>query len=78
MNNTELLKGPYSLFPNTFRFVHLGKHTDFGDEWYDLPCADSYWNTIKPIFAKLQTLKEKNVAWNDMSDKEDNERKEIT
>ncbi|MBR6982761.1 MAG: HaeIII family restriction endonuclease [Ruminococcus sp.] len=45
--------------------------TDFGAKWYGLPCDDSYWNIIRPIFARLQSLKEEKVAWHDMNDKED-------
>ena len=42
---------------------HLSAKIDFGKKWYDLSCDDSYWNTIKPIFARLQSLKkEKGLA----------------
>lgn len=44
--------------------------TDFGAEWYNLHCDDSYWNVINPIFARLQSFKEEKAAWHDMPDKE--------
>lgn len=62
-----------SMKHNHFAAKHsrLSPKIDFGAKWYGLPCADSYWNTIKPIFARLQYLKKEKVAWHDMSDKED-------
>lgn len=58
---------------NHFAAKHsrLSSTIDFGAKWYDLPCDDSYWNVVKPIFTRLKSLKEKEVAWHDMSDKED-------
>lgn len=62
-----------SIKHNHFAAKHsrLSPKIDFGAKWYGLSCDDSYWNVIKPIFARLQTLKEEKVAWHDMSDKED-------
>lgn len=62
-----------SMKHNHFAAKHsrLSPKIDFGAKWYSLPCADSYWNAIKPIFDRLETLKYRNVAWHDMSDKED-------
>lgn len=62
-----------SMKHNHFAAKHsrLSPKIDFGAKWYGLPCDDSYWNAIKPIFARLQSLKEENVAWHDMTDKED-------
>lgn len=62
-----------SMKHNHFAAKHsrLSPKIDFGAKWYGLPCADNYWNAVKPIFDRLQTLKEKNLAWHDMSDKED-------
>ncbi len=63
-----------SMKHNHFAAKHsrLSAKIDFGKKWYDLPCDNSYWNVIKPIFSKLQTLKEEKVVWHDMPDKEDN------
>lgn len=62
-----------SMKHNHFAAKHsrLSSKIDFGAKWYGLPCNENYWNTIKPIFARLQSLKEEKVAWHDMTDKED-------
>lgn len=62
-----------SMKHNHFAAKHsrLSAKIDFGKKWYDLPCDDSYWNVIKPIFERLQSLKKEKVAWHDMPDKED-------
>ena len=62
-----------SMKHNHFAAKHsrLSPKIDFGAKWYALSCDDSYWNVVKPIFARLQALKEEEVAWHDMSDKED-------
>lgn len=62
-----------SMKHNHFAAKHsrLSSTIDFGSKWYDLPCDNTYWNTVKPIFAKLKSLKKENVAWHDMADKED-------
>lgn len=31
---------------------------DFGKEWLNIPCSQTYWNDIKPIFELIQNLKE--------------------
>ena len=67
----QVLQAPYTYYPNALRYVNVDIKSDFGAEWYNLPCDDSYWNVIKPIFARLQSLKEEKVAWHDMPDKED-------
>lgn len=62
-----------SMKHNHFAAKHsrLSPKIDFGEKWYGLSCGDSYWNVIRPIFARLQFLKEEKVAWHDMPDKED-------
>ena len=67
----QVLQAPYTYYPNALRYVNVDIKSDFGAEWYNLPCDDSYWNVIKPIFARLQSLKEEKAAWHDMPDKED-------
>ena len=61
-----------SMKHNHFAAKHsrLSAKIDFGKKWYNFPCDESYWDTIKPIFARLQTLKNEKIAWHDMSDKE--------
>ena len=62
-----------SMKHNHFAAKHsrLSPKIDFGAKWYGLPCDDSYWNVIRPIFTRLQSLKEEKVAWHDITDKED-------
>ena len=61
-----------SMKHNHFAAKHsrLSDKIDFGEKWYGVPCANSYWDDIKPIFERLRDLKAKNIAWHDMSDKE--------
>lgn len=62
-----------SMKHNHFAAKHsrLSSTIDFGEKWYNLPCDNSYWNIVKPIFSRLKSLKAEKVAWHDMSDKED-------
>lgn len=62
-----------SMKHNHFAAKHsrLSAKIDFGEKWYGIPCADSYWDSINPIFESLRHLKQNEVAWHDMSDKED-------
>ena len=62
-----------SMKHNHFAAKHsrLSATIDFGDKWYKSPCSDSYWNTIKPVFAKLKKLKEHKEKWSDLPNKED-------
>lgn len=62
-----------SMKHNHFAAKHsrLSANIDFGEKWYGQPCDTSYWNEIKPIFARLKSLKMQKLAWHDMSDKED-------
>ena len=44
---------------------------DFGNEWYDIPCSQQYWDDIKPVFDMLKAEKKKETKWSDLSDKDD-------
>jgi len=61
-----------SMKHNHFAAKHsrLSSSIDFGSKWYNVPCADSYWDVVKPIFERLRGLKKESVAWHDMPDKE--------
>lgn len=48
----------------------LSATLDFGNVWLGTPCSQNYFNTIKPIFERLQTLKNSGAKWNEMTDKE--------
>lgn len=62
-----------SMKHNHFAAKHsrLSSTIDFGQKWYDMPCSDSYWNIVKPIFEKLKEFKKSKMAWHDMPNKED-------
>lgn len=62
-----------SMKHNHFAVKHsrLSQTIDFGTKWYDVPCANDYWNLIRPIFTRLVELKNKKIKWRDMDDKED-------
>ena len=62
-----------SLKHNHFAAKHsrLSGAIDFGKKWYGVPCSQSYWNAVKPIFARLSNLEKSGVAWHEMPDKED-------
>ena len=62
-----------SMKHNHFAAKHsrLSASIDFGEKWYGLPCASSYWNAINPIFDRLRVLKKQGIAWNTMTNKDD-------
>ena len=47
----------------------LSHKLDFGKEWFDMSCSDSYWNDVEPIFNMLKDEKEKKTKWSDIDDK---------
>lgn len=47
----------------------LSTKLDFGKVWVDVPCSENYFNTIKPIFKRLEVLKANKVKWNSLADK---------
>lgn len=48
----------------------LSHRLDFGKEWFNHPCSESYWNDVRPIFNRLIKDKQDNRKWNELSDKE--------
>lgn len=44
---------------------------DFGQEWLNHPCSQTYFDEIKPVFERLNDLKEQNLLFEDIADKED-------
>ena len=36
----------------------LSHKLDFGNEWFDIPCSQNYWNDVTPIFDFLSEGKE--------------------
>jgi len=49
----------------------LSPHIDFGDLWFGIPCSKQYFDSINPIFAKLNDLKQQNKPWNSIQNKDD-------
>lgn len=56
---------------NHFAVKHsrLSSVLDFGKSWLDIPCSETYWNDIKPIFAPL-IKQRKLIAWSALPNKE--------
>lgn len=48
----------------------LSHRLDFGKEWFDIPCSQTYWDTIKPIFDRLKADKAQGRKWLELEDKE--------
>ena len=57
----------------------LSRKLNFGKKWLDIPCSDTYFNEIKPVYDELKDLAEKNknerksnpIKFEDLSDVED-------
>lgn len=47
----------------------LSHRLDFGNEWFDMPCSEEYWNTVAPIFDELKKEKENGTKWSEIEDK---------
>jgi len=60
-----------SMKHNHFAVKHsrLSHLIDFGEKWYGVPCSESYWQSVMPIFDYLQEQKRKGKAWFELSDK---------
>lgn len=60
-----------SMKHNHFAVKHsrLSHKIDFGEKWYGVPCSESYWQSVMPIFDFLQEQKRKGKAWFELTDK---------
>lgn len=47
----------------------LSDKIDFGKEWLELQCSETYFKTVNPIFAELRQLKARNELWRNLKDK---------
>lgn len=63
-----------SMKHNHFAVKHsrLSSKIDFAEKWFEKKCSDNYWKEVRPIFSKLEKLKEQNMKWSDLQNKEDN------
>lgn len=61
-----------SLKHNHFAVKHsrLSKKTDFGYNWYGVPCSEQYWKDVKPVFDYLEEQKNNKKRWADISNKD--------
>lgn len=39
---------------------------DFGESWVGVPCSETYWNNIAPIFTYLKDAVTKGLSWTDL------------
>lgn len=49
----------------------LSKVLDFGDKWLHVPCSETYWSEITPLFEELQNIRRNNpnAQWSDMGER---------
>lgn len=50
----------------------LSATLDFGRIWYGIPSSQVYFDEVSNVFAELKSLKERNILWRDLPDKEQN------
>ncbi len=61
-----------SLKHNHFAAKHsrLAKTLDFGKKWFQIPCSENYWKSVKPIFDYLRAQKLAGKKWNELPNKD--------
>ncbi len=47
----------------------LSDSIDFGNKWFGVPCSQSYWNDVAPIFEMLNCEKRLGTKWSELNDK---------
>lgn len=47
----------------------LSPNINFGRSWFDVPCTQTYFNEINPIFEELTQLKDRGSRWRDLQRK---------
>ena len=50
----------------------LSHRLDFGKEWFDMPCSELYWESVKPIFDMLKEEQRKKKKWSEIYEKNKN------
>lgn len=50
----------------------LSYQLDFGKEWFNMPCSNSYWSDVEPIFNMLKEEKAKKTKWSEIDGKNEN------
>ena len=68
-----------SIKHNHFAVKHsrIGRNLDFGKKWFGVPCSETYWNNIKPVFDYLAEQISQNKNWSDLPSKNNNVYKPI-
>lgn len=61
-----------SIKHNHFAVKHsrLAKSLDFGAKWFGIPCSNTYWSDIKPIFDCLAQNKKACKKWSELQSKD--------
>lgn len=54
---------------NAVKHSRLSQTIDFGDKWLQIPCSEQYFKDIAPIFDKLTSLRNENVEWKAIKNK---------
>lgn len=49
----------------------IAKTLDFGEKWYNVPCSETYWNDVNPVFNFLEREKARGAYFRDLKSKED-------
>lgn len=47
----------------------LSHKADFGKEWFGVPCSDTYWQAVRPVFDMLKAEKDNKTMWSEIKDK---------
>lgn len=51
---------------DAIKHSRLSYMLDFGKEWFESPCSDSYWEAVEPIFTLLKEEKANGTRWSEM------------
>lgn len=49
----------------------LSPTIDFGRTWFGIPCSRFYFDAISPLFFELNRMRENNVMWSEVDEKEE-------
>lgn len=49
----------------------IAQTLDFGSKWYNVPCSDTYWQEVAPIFRFLEEQKNQGLFFKDLISKKD-------
>ncbi len=48
----------------------LSPRIDFGELWFGIPCSQEYFDTINPLFNELTSMKNEDILWRNVPNKE--------